>query len=84
MLIHERKIPRKRQKLANIGFIRNLFVMLIIFNICNFAHTQVTSKYAANPISKSKLINEMIVYQFVGSLVLIGGLCLMTPASQEN
>lgn len=84
MLLHERRLQRKRQKLANISFIRNSFFMLIVFNICTFAHTQVTSKSAVNPISKSKLINEMIVYQFAGSLVLIGGLYLMTPASRED
>lgn len=83
MLVHDRKIPIKRQKLVNIDFIRNLFCMLIIFNICNFAHAKVTSKSAATPISKSQLINNMVVHQFVGSLVLVGGLCLLTPTSKE-
>lgn len=84
MLIDNRKRPKKREILTNKGFIRNLVFVLFVFSSWTVVYTKLSSKSAANPVLESKSTNEMVVYHFLGSLVLGGGLCLITLTSQEE
>ena len=84
LLDNRRKLIDRKVSPNTMAFARNLLLVLVIFNLGVFGYTKRVIKSTSDPVVTSKLIDEMVIYHFAGSLVLGAGLCFITFASEKE
>ena len=60
------------------AFLRNLIVVLALFNLCTIFYVRVAIKSASNPAAESNFITQVVIYHFIGSLLMGGGMVSAT------
>ncbi len=54
--------------------LRNLVVVLALFNLCTIFYVRAAIKSASDPAGESNLINQVVLYHVFGSLLMGGGM----------
>ena len=71
-------INPKKFSAVKTAFFRNLVVVLALFNLCTIFYVRVAIKSASAPAVESNLINQVVIYHFVGSLLMGAGMLAAT------
>ncbi len=58
--------------------LRNLVVVLALFNLCTIFYVRAAIKSASDPAAESNLINQVVLYHVFGSLLMGGGMLAAT------
>ena len=76
--------PKNKQGNVEMSFLRNVIIILTLFNISLFGAFKLMTGSTSNPITEAKLIDHMVVYHFMGSFFICGGMLVSTVSSLKK
>ena len=74
----------KKISAVKTAFLRNLVVVLALFNLCTIFYVRAAIKSASDPVAESNLINQVVLYHIFGSLLMGGGMLAATWELNEK